>query len=275
VKKAFTLFELLVVIAIMAILGAVAMAGYRAMERGVTERAALRAMNQFIRAAYHRAQIDHIPVAIFHWNETLQEESGLAPPIVVGKAVAVRRSGRVTKVTDTYIYDEFGDLQFFNSSYASSEESTMWIYKMNGSEGGAAKRSRITRDTYGGGEGQLTLRGADAVDRDPLQDYCYKFADKNGVDWRIGDAYGLEFLDITLPHNFLIGEEFSSSVSSPIRGEGVIRFKVSANTGSGARDGTDGKSTVEIYSLRPDKQGKPKAFKAGETEKPTEKMTKK
>ena len=154
-KKAFTLFELLVVIAIMAILGAVAMAGYRAMERGVTERAALRAMNQFIRAAYHRAQIDHIPVAIFHWNETLQEESGLAPPIVVGKAVAVRRSDRVTKVTDTYIYDEFGDLQFFNSSYASSEESTMWIYKMNGSEGGAAKRSRITRDTYGGEKGSL------------------------------------------------------------------------------------------------------------------------
>ena len=55
----------------------------------------------------------------------------------------------------------------------------------------------------------------------------------------------------------------------------MIRFKVSANTGSGARDGTDGKSTVEIYSLRPDKQGKPKAFKSCETEKPTEKMTKK
>ena len=273
-SRAFTLFELLVVIAIMAILGGVAMGGYRAMERGVSERAALRSMNQFIRAAYHRAQIDRVPVAVFYWNETLHEDTSLAPPVVVGKAVAVRRAGRVSKVTEEFLYDEFAYLQFFSSQYVSSEESTMWVYQMNGSEGESLRRSRITRDTYGGGEGQLTLRGADAVDREPIQDYCYKIAGKNGVDWRIGDAYGAEFLDITLPHNFLFGDKYSKSTSSPIAGDGVLRFKVSENSGNGAREGKDGACTVTISSLRPDKTGAPRVFRVGETTDPTEKMDK-
>ena len=111
-SRAFTIFELLVVIAIMAILGAVAIANYRAIERGVAERAAMRSMNQFIRAAYHRAQIDKVPVAVFYWNETIQSESSFAPLTVVGKAVAVRRAGRFTKVDGDMLCDEFNDLQF-------------------------------------------------------------------------------------------------------------------------------------------------------------------
>jgi len=273
-RRAFTLFELLVVMGIMAILGGVAMGGYRAMERGVTDRAALRSMNQFIRAAYHRAQIDRVPVAVFYWNETLREETSLDPPIVVGKAVAVRRAGRITKVSQEYMHDEFADLQFFSSQYVASEESSMWVYQMNGEEGNSLKRSRITRETYGGGEGQLSLRGSDAIDREPIQDYCYKFTDKNGVDWKIGDAYGAEFLDITLPHNYIFGEEYSKSVSSPVKGDGVLRFKVSENTGNGARNGIDGKCTVTVSSLRPDKSGAPKVFRTGETTDPTEKMDK-
>ena len=273
-SRAFTLFELLVVIAIMAILGGVAMGGYRAIERGVSERSSLRAMNQFIRAAYHRAQIDRVPVAVFYWNETLHEDTSNAPPVVVGKAVAVRRTGRITKVANGYMYDEFSDLQFFSSSYVESEESTMWVYQMNGSDGDSLKRSRITRGTYGGGEGQLTLRGADAVDREPLQDYCYKIVDDKKVDWKIGDAYGAEFLDITLPHNFIFGDKYSTTTKDPIDGDGVLRFKVSENSGNGARQGKDGDCTVTISSLRPDKTGAPKVFRVGETTDPTEKMDK-
>ena len=199
----------------------------------------------------------------------------LAPPVVVGKAVAVRRTGRVSKVNDRdkFLYDEFADLQFFSSQYVSSEESTMWVYKMNGSDGDSLKRSRITRGTYGGGEGQLKLRGADAVDR-ALQDYCYKIVDDEKVDWKIGDAYGAEFLDITLPHNFIFGDKYSTTTKDPIAGDGVLRFKVSENSGNGARQGKDGESTVTISSLRPDKTGAPKVFRVGETTDPTEKMDK-
>ena len=111
-------------------------------------------------------------------------------------------------------------------------------------------------------------------DRDPVQDYCYSIVDKNGVDWKIGDAYGAEFLDITLPHNFLFGDKYSKSTSSPIDGDGVLRFKVSENSGNGARQGKDGECTVVISSLRPDKTGAPRVFRVGETTDPTEKMDK-
>lgn len=270
-SRAFTIFELLVVIAIMAILGAVAIANYRAIERGVAERAAMRSMNQFIRAAYHRAQIDKVPVAVFYWNETIQSESSFAPLTVVGKAVAVRRAGRFTKVDGDMLCDEFNDLQYFSSSYVSSEKSTRFIYRMGGKEGNSPNRTRVTHNTS---ETSLELRGADATDRQSTKDYGYTIVDGGGVDWKIGDAYGTEFLDITLPHNFIFGKEYSKSVSEPVAGRGILRFKVSPNTGSGARGGVDGASTVVISNIRPDKTGAPKVFRSGETIDPTEKMDK-
>ena len=270
-SRAFTIFELLVVIAIMAILGAIAIANYRAIERGVTERAALRSLNQFIRAAYHRAQIDKVPVAVFYWNETLQKETSLAPLIVVGKAVAVRRAGRVTKVDGEFLCDEFNDLQFFYTDYVASENSTRWIYQMNGEEGNSPKRSRVSHNTH---YKPLELRGADATDRPSTADYGYKVVEKNNVEWKIGDAYATEFLDITLPHNFIFGKEYSSDTSDPVAGHGIIRFKVSANTGEGARGSDNGASTVVISCIRPDKTGAPKVFRVGGTIDPTGKMDK-
>ena len=270
-SRAFTIFELLVVIAVMAILGAVAIANYRAIEQSVAERSALRSMNQFIRAAYHRAQIDKVPVAVFYWNETIQSESSLAPLVVVGKAVAVRRAGRITKVDGETLCDEFNDLQYFSSSYVSSEKSTRFIYRMGGKEGNSPNRTRVMHNTS---EKPLELRGADATDRQSTKDYGFTIVDGGGVDWKIGDAYGTEFLDITLPHNFIFGKEYSKSVSEPITGRGILRFKVSANTGNGARGGAGGAATVVISNIRPDKSGAPKAFLSGETMDPTEKMDK-
>ena len=273
-RDGFTLLELLVVIAIMAILGSVAMGGFRAMELGVTERAAVRAMNQFIRAAYHRAQIEKVPVSVFYWNETLREETSLEPPIVVGKAVAVRRSGRATYVSEDGLYDEFGDLQYSSSSYGSpdgkgSEESSMWIYKLNGNEGNSARRSRVLRDSV---RGKLPLSGTG--DGHYIDSYYYPFVDRNGVTWQIGDAYGMEFLDITLPRNFLIGENYSKSTSDPVKGEGIMRFVPGANSGNGPESGVTGESTVKIFSLRPNSKGAPATFAAGETVKPDTKMDK-
>ena len=104
--------ELLVVIAIMGILGTVSVGGYRAMQRGMEDRGVMQNVNQFIRSAYQRAQIDRLPVNVYFWNETLREESDVETAIVVGKAIAVRRSGRFTKVQGSYLYDEFGDLNY-------------------------------------------------------------------------------------------------------------------------------------------------------------------
>ena len=109
-RSAFTLIELLMVIMIMGLLGTVTVGGYRAMQRGMEERGVMENANHFIRAAYRRAQIDRQPVAVYFWNETLREETDTEPMIVVGKAVAVRRAGRISRYVDPYLYDEFGDL---------------------------------------------------------------------------------------------------------------------------------------------------------------------
>ena len=119
-KKGFTLVELLVVIGIMGLLGTVSVGGYRAMQRGMAERGVMDNVNNFIRAAYQRAQIDRQPTAVYFWNETLRQEDDYSAPVVIGKAVAIRRSGRITKVDGQLLYDEFADLE---RSYATDDGS--------------------------------------------------------------------------------------------------------------------------------------------------------
>ena len=109
-RSAFTLIELLMVVMIMGILGTVTVGGYRAMQRGMEERGVMENVNHFIRSAYRRAQIDRQPVAVFYWNELLRAETDTESLIVVGKAVAVRRAGRVTSTEKGGLCDEFADL---------------------------------------------------------------------------------------------------------------------------------------------------------------------
>lgn len=117
-RKAFTLIELLVVIGIMGFLGTVSVGGYRAMQRGMAERGVMDNVNALIRAAYQRAQIDRQPTAIYFWNETLRAADEDHTEIVVGKAVAIRRYGRITRAEGQYLYDEFADL---NLSYQTDD----------------------------------------------------------------------------------------------------------------------------------------------------------
>ena len=102
-------------------------------------------VNQFIRAAYQRAQIDRQPVAVYFWNETLRVSSDDAGnvDVVVGKAVAVRRSGRISGVQGVYLIDEFGDLRFSRLISEDDEEDVneasksgggMYLYRLNGED---------------------------------------------------------------------------------------------------------------------------------------------
>ena len=109
-NRAFTLIELMVVMAIMGLLGTVSVGGYRAMQRGMEERGVMQSVNSFIRTAYQRAQIDRQPVVVFFWNETERLASEEHTEVVVGRAVAVRRYGRISAVSDGLLIDEFADL---------------------------------------------------------------------------------------------------------------------------------------------------------------------
>lgn len=284
-RTGFTLIELLVVIAIMGLMGTVSVNGYRAMQRGIEERGVMQNVNQFIRSAYQRAQIDRQPVAIYFWNETLAEETDYDQVHVVGRAVAVRRAGRFTKVQGNYLADEFGDLSYNRLVLdGSSEESAdpagaggsgsagtgFYIYRMNGDEGSQAMRTLVGQTTVSFTASEpLLLNGGGLAAQ--IKSYAYEKLGGN-ASWKAGDAYGFEFADIELPQGYIFGSTFSRSVSSPIAGETVLRFKVSANSGGGANQGTDGASTIVVSALRPDAGGNLSAFKVASSDSPTKSL---
>ena len=280
-KKAFTLIELLVVIAIMGMMGAVSVGGYRAMRRGMEERSVMQNANQFIRTAYQRAQIDRMPVAVYFWNETLNDASGASDiPVVVGRAVAVRQSGRISKVQGSSLYDEFGDLKYSRlvldeddddeeeSSSASSSSGGIYLYPMARDSSSSVRRSVVAPMTTRQVSNEPLILGGTAK----IESYAYDVIDAGGVQWKAGDAYGFEFADLTLPRGYLFGQNWSRDTGSPVAGETKLMFKVGVNTGSGASQGIEGADTIAVYSLRPDKSGGVSAQKVASTESPAKKL---
>ena len=284
-RTGFTLIELLVVMAIMGLLGTISVGGYRAMQRGMEDRGAMQNVNQFIRSAYRRAQIDRQPVVIYFWNELLREETENAPRVVVGRAVAVRRSGRISEADGQYLCDEFGDLRFMRltkdegdeleddvaASGSTQKGNGMYLYRMRAGAGDSGfKRSAVSQTTklMSRQEPLLTAGG-----RGEIEMYAYVVTDGTEGQWRTGDAYGFEFAEIQLPHNYIFGSsDGPKSTSNPIADVGTIRFKVSGNSGSGADNGFDGSNTIDVSNLRPDESGELRAQKVATSESPTKKL---
>lgn len=281
-KKAFTLMELLVVVAIMGLLGTISVGGYRAMQRGMEERGVMQNVNEFVRAAYQRAQIDRVPVAVYFWNELLREETDNAPAIVVGKAVAVRRAGRLSECVGSYLYDEFGDLRFnrlildededdetAEEDATSSTGGGVFLYPMNGGarDGSSFKRSTVNAASVRRTLNEPMLLGGNV--RKPIEAYAFYVSDPGGVDWRRGDAYGFEFAELELPHNFIFGTAYSRSLANPVTEVKKINFKVGKNTGSGAVNALDGDYSIRVSSLRPGSSGEIEAQKVNDSDDPS------
>lgn len=282
-KRAFTLVELLVVIGIMGFLGTVSVGGYRAMQRGMEERGVMQNVNTVVKTAFERAQIDRQPTAMFFWNETIRSSTMDENEIVVGRAVAVRRQGRLSGVSGNLLIDEFADLDL---AYATGQtvasgddvqgnigENTMFLYCLDNLGGGEVQLKRsvvyslpdsrdVTEVYMGGlpndnaGSGKITLWG-------------FRVKEKNGVDWKVGTAYGFEFAEITLPHNYIFGSTYSKTVEDPIRGEAVMVFGVGTSSSSG-QSGQNANVTgsMTVYSLRPDGSGGLRAEKVDSVKTP-------
>ena len=286
-RSAFTLVELLMVMMIMGLLGTLTVGGYRAMQRGMEERGVMENVNHFIRAAYRRAQIDRQPVAIYFWNETLREETDTEPIIVVGRAVAVRRAGRISRFFDPYLYDEFGDLDKERlvenaddedgenvNSGSTENDNLVPLYKMNSkTSNGRSLVSQTTKNVTDQNRDTLLSTGEMRVVEIPCYAYVLKDAGTAG-EWHAGDAYGLEFAEIQLPHGYLFGSSYKRRPQDKISAGDykAMWVDVSINSGSGSDEGATGMSTIQIYSLRPGKSGELEAQQVATTDKPTEGM---
>lgn len=262
-KKGFTLIELLTVVALMGLLGAAAVGGYRSMQRGMEQRGVMQNANSAIRAVFQRAQIDRQPTMIVFWNETLTEQTEDDLPVVVGKAVAIRRHGRLSNVMGSkYLVDEFGDL---SQAYPSSEDEdengaassktgndTMYLYPMdNLSQLSELRRSRVKSSVVKLGEmpiyDKIKTIGDGSVDL-----WAFELDDAGGVTWKPGMAYGFEFLSLQLPRGYVFGNQFSTSTTSPIKSAGTLVFKPGVTSSSGSTSGgvESSASQVEIFYLK-------------------------
>lgn len=268
-KRGFTLMELLAVIAIMGIMGAVTLTGYRQMKRGMEQRSVMQNVNQFIRSAYQRAKIDRQPVAVYFWNETLQEDGQDSTLVVVGKAVAVRRAGRITsKSGNDKLYDEFGDLEarseesdFEEDSRTTQKGAGLAIYKINGDEGNSPVKSFAYEKTERSTSYTEDLLLGGTADFSKFL-YAFILMDGSGSNWQIGDAYGFEFAEIILPHGYLFGKNYSRNTSNPVA---VVKPALFFDTVSGSGEST----TITVSSLRPDNSGAISAQEVGTTQEPT------
>jgi len=265
----------------MGLLGTVSVGGYRAMQRGMEERGVMQNVNTLVKAAFERAQIDRQPTAIYFWNETLRSSSMDENEIVVGRAVAVRPCGRLSRVTSDLLIDEFADL---NLAYATDEagdsendgggdgssdagENTMYLYCLDNLSD--VKRCVVYARVSSEEQTEVYLNGLpqDSVGNGKIVQWGFRLRDKNGVGWKTGSAYGMEFAEITLPHGYIFGSTYSTSADSPIREAGTMSFSVGRAQGSGSQ-GASVVGSVTVYSLRPDGGGGLKAEKVDTVEKP-------
>ena len=261
-NKGFTLIELLVVMGIMGILGTASVGGYRAMQRGMEERGVMQSVNSLIRSAYQRAQIDRQPTAVYFWNETIRGETADENEIVVGKAVAIRRHGRLSDVKGTKLVDEFGDLDLTYSAEdtgMAGSKSRIYLYPIDIlsdiQSSTTLKRSVVSGSVVDAQETAVFLSGvkSDSTSDREIPAFAFEVIDAGGIQWKAGMAYGLEFMQLELPHNYIFGSAYSKNAGTPVREAGTLTFDVGLNTGNGlSTGGTSGRNTITVYSLRPD-----------------------
>lgn len=256
-NKAFTLIELLVVVAIMGLLGTASVGGYRQMQRGMEERRVVDNASRFLELAYERAQIDRQPTVVYYWNEMIRAaENEDESAVIVGRAVAVRMRGRITKHTNDFLIDEFGDLERFDASgnYLETEvndrsvqASRLYLLdNINQRQYSLVTAPELARPVnemfasydpraYGtaglnddeGGNGRLLLFG-------------YRVEDLNGANWHVGSKYGMEFQSIELPRGYLFGSQVPAGISDPVTTAQVLSFSPTGATGG----------SLQIYAIR-------------------------
>ena len=257
-KRAFTLVELMVVVGIMSFLGVAATGGYSALQRGMAERGAVAAVSSLLKAAKERALVDRAPTVVFCYNRLLRETTDNENAVVVGEAIAVRRSGRITCVEGSYLVDEFmdavGSYDIIDKGDVGSRKG-MRLWKFDDSKNNMkTMRYSTVADalvpldlqlrTFGGwGEG-------DPNGNSNMTHIAYAFYEKgqHGATWQAGNGYGFEFATVQLPKNFVFEKDVPVNIGDV---KDVRAFYFDPENPEEA--------AIEIQFCRPDGSGLPKA----------------
>jgi prepilin-type N-terminal cleavage/methylation domain-containing protein len=283
-RAAFTLIELLVVIGLMAMLGTISVTGYFSAVRGMSDRAALQDTISLMRQARQVCLIDQAPTAVLFYNRQIEaSDSGTANPASAGTAVAIKMVGRVSYFNDNIILDEFAD---WTQSYpmrgknANDEDSGMRFYRMSDLEqnvaGGIDKCSSIVStyvvpvseefkaekmisanlqvyqfcNTYKkNGSDNKKFSGSD-MDNGNDYRWGHRVTKSNGLQWKIGDAYGVEIGSLTLPKGYIYGTPGNKPGESKIESIPSLSFDPRDATGYNDFELSPDR-TIQISALRP------------------------
>lgn len=268
-KAAFTLVELMVVIGLMALLGTISVTGYFAAVRGMSDRGALDDTRSLIRLAMQTCLIDQTPTAVLFYNRQNQVQTANISSEEVkatssGFAIAIKMAGRISFVKSDVLVDEFAD---WNQSYPvktkdSASKSGVRFYRMTNLDQLAQGIDYCSSLMY-----DYVQEVHDVFDDEPMiaaglkvQDFCRVFKKRpaenrafsgtdydNGnnyrwgrriksgrVNWKIGDAYGVEIATLDLPKGYIFGD--SGDAPGSMKNEGVKSLSFSPDDVSGARD---------------------------------------
>ena len=258
-KAAFTLVELLVVVGLMALLGTVSVTGYFAAARGMSDRAALQDSISIVRLAMQTCLIDQTPTAVLFYNRQMnvgdKVTSDEARASGAGAAIAIKMVGRISYVKNNVIVDEFAD---WNQSYPVSvsgndNDPGIPFYRMpdlSSQVAGGINKCRSFVSTavepvsfdneymiaYGGqvqnfcdhykkyGSDNKKFSGT-TYSNGNNQRWGHRIRDRNGINWKAGDAYGMEIARLDLPQGYIYGS--SAPNSTKVDPAGALVFNPS------------------------------------------------
>ena len=269
-RRAFTLIELLAVVGIMGVLGVAAAASYGALVNGMKDRSACAAASAVLREAGERARVDRLPTVVYCYNVCLKEAKDNQPGEVVGMMTAIRRVGRITQVKDRFLFDEFADLdQSYDSTDDEGELKKMSGHRLFKYNDERSVQSRMQysvvadavysagEDGGGGEAGEVTIFSGCYNNRTNCFTsafYNLGTSDRDPGDWKVGDGYAAEFVELQLPDGYVFGRQL------PTKAGAITEFKAVRC----APDKSSGEA-VDIYSTRLNANGSPEAVrKAGQ-----------
>ncbi len=219
-RRAFTLIELMIVIGIMGAMAVMSVGGYRALVKGMRDRAALTAVQTLFDAARQRAEIDRRKVLVFLYDDLLKSGED---PVGHGTAIAVRPVGRLSAVDGNYLCDEFGDLdQVYASENAlegdvaanrsNTSKMRLYIMKEEGNGSYVDVKTTVAQHPVDASyiiSGETPPGGGESGEK---RIPCCAFEKSGGGSFNVGDAYGAEFASVELPDGYYFGGSAPRSV---------------------------------------------------------------